>query len=312
MHAMGRWKSDRQIDRPLSNDSQPSTELLELTDNASTGQTPLLANPGVGDVLTEETAAGEVFHEALGLVASEAADGLDLERAVLGGGGLGRSGVVEDGEDALVCVEVGVGLREFRRGGLDAGLAGSELLESDFEAVDGGAVGAGGGVEDDTAVGEGGLAGLGAGLQEGEEVLDEDEVVGVDGFAVDVVVLGLLHPVGQVVQGHEHGRTGLEALLEAGGRGRGGELGPQGLEDAPCDSGVLDTGLGESLEGHAGLDGRLQGGMGLGDGQLGQNLLVCGDDARQESGGGIVLDVDVRVLIGEGCVGGVGNDEILG
>lgn len=132
---------------------------------------------------------------------------------------------------------------------------GFELLEGDVEGVDGRAVGGRGGVEEETAVGEGGLAVV-AGLEQREEVSHEDEVVSVDGLEVGAAVLGVLHPVRQAVHGNEDGRT----------RGtRGGELGPQGLEDGPGNGGVLDTESGELCQGHTGPDGRLQGRVFQGD-----------------------------------------------
>lgn len=123
------------------------------------------------------------------------------------------------------------------------------MLEGDVEGVDARAVGAGGGVEEEAAVGEGGLA-VGAGFEQREEVAHEDEVVGVDGLEVGGAVLGVLHPVREAVHGDEDGGTR---------RTRAGEFGPQGLEDGPGNGLVLDTEAGELCQSHAGLDERLQG-----------------------------------------------------
>lgn len=250
-------------------------------------------------MLANKTALCPELHVPHGVLRRETRQGLQFQFTLLIRSGL-RGG--ESLDDARVWLLVCVYLGEFRALRVHARGGGFELLESDVEGVDARAVGAGGGIEEEAAVGECGLA-VGTGLEKREEVAHEDEVVGMDGLEVGGAVLGVLHPVRKAVHGDED--WGAR-------RTRAGEFSPQGLEDGPGNGLVLDTEAGELCQSHAGLDQRLQSRVFLGDFQAGQDLLIGLERALQQLRSGLILDVEAGVGVAKRRVTSMRVDQFLG
>ena len=256
----------------------PNDRPLQLPHAPTAAQTPLLPHEPLVDPLPHDAAEGPILHQAPRLLLAQPAHAHDLDPAPL-----------EHAEDALVVPR--------ERVLLHGGGAAFELAEGEAEGGDGGAVGCGGGGEDEAGVGQRGGAGEGV-----EEPFDQGELVRVDGLVRAGDVVGVPHRVRQAVHAQQQGRA-------TGAR----EFAVEQFEDGPGDRGVFGAEEGEAGEGdvrgHG--DGEVVLGWGLGELEGGEDGVGAGDGA--EEGGGVgALEVEGRVGGGEGTVFGVAEDEVLG
>lgn len=156
----------------------PNDRPLQLAHAPTATKTPLLAHEPLIDPLAHDAASCPILHQAPRLLLAQPAHAPHLHAALF-----------EDAEDPRVVGGEGV----FLHGGIAF-----ELGEGEGQRGDGGAVGFGGGGEDEACVWEGGFAG-----EVREEPVDEGELVRVDGLVGVGYVVGVSHRVREAVHAEQ-------------------------------------------------------------------------------------------------------------